>query len=423
MIKSNQEIRILERDRDDCLIIDNPTTTEYTYSAWLYSNGPNVNLTLKMKSSSGYITETIGVGTTTRMEWVKLEGTVNVPANIVSLNIQLKNMGQRPNTTGYTVWYDDVSIKKTSSEIVEEDNYYPFGLKHKGYNIAVNGGNDKAQKYKYQGQERQDELRLNWDSFKWRNYDYAIGRFMSIDPLAEKYAYQSPYNFAENKVVLYKELEGLEAVPSEVTAAGRVIADKIDSFFNWIDEGLSKAGEAISATLADDNFEGNGESSNYGGYDFRSEVSDDADAVLSNNQKRDSNGQDVEVVDATGAAVAGALSGGLSNNGTRNIKEVLEKFNDGVSLGDSIKTTLDMVGSTGEGDETTQKNTTITVPNSTLYTVPYGNSAYLQKTNNGTTQVTVPNNQDSIDSARTAAENSEKEKSRLVNESINNLSQ
>jgi hypothetical protein len=52
---------------------------------------------------------------------------------------------------------------------------------------------------------------LNWDSFKWRNYDYAIGRFMSIDPLSEKYAYQSHYNFSENRVIDARELEGLEA--------------------------------------------------------------------------------------------------------------------------------------------------------------------------------------------------------------------
>jgi RHS repeat-associated protein len=64
--------------------------------------------------------------------------------------------------------------------------------------------------YQYQDQERQDELGLNWDSFKWRNYDYAIGRFMSIDPLSEEYSYQSPYNFAENRVIDGRELEGLE---------------------------------------------------------------------------------------------------------------------------------------------------------------------------------------------------------------------
>ena len=105
---------------------------------------------------------------------------------------------------------------------VEENHYYPFGLEHGIYNgskkdYKPTGDNREIlslsnvpYKYKYQGQERQDELDLNWDSFKWRNYDYAIGRFMSVDPLAEDYNYQSPYNFAENRVVDGNELEGLE---------------------------------------------------------------------------------------------------------------------------------------------------------------------------------------------------------------------
>lgn len=66
--------------------------------------------------------------------------------------------------------------------------------------------------YKFQKQELQDELGLNWYSFKWRNYDPAIGRFMNIDPLSEKYAYQSHYNFSENRVIDGFELEGLEVV-------------------------------------------------------------------------------------------------------------------------------------------------------------------------------------------------------------------
>ncbi len=39
-----------------------------------------------------------------------------------------------------------------------------------------------------------------------------MGRFFNIDPLSEKYAYQSHYNFSENKVVSHVELEGLEAI-------------------------------------------------------------------------------------------------------------------------------------------------------------------------------------------------------------------
>lgn len=39
-----------------------------------------------------------------------------------------------------------------------------------------------------------------------------MGRFFNVDPLSEKYSYQSHYNFAENKVITYRELEGLEGI-------------------------------------------------------------------------------------------------------------------------------------------------------------------------------------------------------------------
>ncbi|WP_353098131.1 hypothetical protein [Empedobacter brevis] len=42
-----------------------------------------------------------------------------------------------------------------------------------------------------------------------------IGRFFNPDPLSEKYAYQSHYNFSENRVVDARELEELEAVPAD----------------------------------------------------------------------------------------------------------------------------------------------------------------------------------------------------------------
>jgi len=96
----------------------------------------------------------------------------------------------------------------SQNEILQEQNYYPFGLEHKGYNNVLVGVENN---YKtYQGQEINNELGLNWLSYKYRNYDSAIGRFFNIDPLAEKYNYQSPYNFSENRVIDGIELEGLE---------------------------------------------------------------------------------------------------------------------------------------------------------------------------------------------------------------------
>src|SRR5690606_33137276 len=77
-------------------------------------------------------------------------------------------------------------------------------------------------KYKFQGQERQDELGLNWDSFKWRNSSPDLGRFWVIDPLAEKYVHNSPYAFSENRVIDAVELEGLEAVKTKDLERNRI---------------------------------------------------------------------------------------------------------------------------------------------------------------------------------------------------------
>jgi len=94
-------------------------------------------------------------------------------------------------------------------EIREEKNYYPFGLTHKGYNNDIRGSAYKRKTF--QGQEFTDDLGLNIYEWKFRFSDPTIGRFWQIDPLADGYTYQSPYNVAENSVIANFELEGLEA--------------------------------------------------------------------------------------------------------------------------------------------------------------------------------------------------------------------
>ena len=155
------------------------------------------------------------------------EGYVKVSAN------QAHTLSMFSYVFNYTDHLGNVRISYTKDpqtgtlEILDEDHYYPFGLKHgvyaasnlKGFKMATIGGIDTPileqvrkteYQYKYQGQERQDELGLNWDSFKWRNYDPAIGRFFNVDPLTEKYNTWSPYAFSGNRVVDARELEGLE---------------------------------------------------------------------------------------------------------------------------------------------------------------------------------------------------------------------
>lgn len=94
-----------------------------------------------------------------------------------------------------------------TNEILEENHYYPFGLKHEGYNTNTHG---LANRYKYNGKEFQDELGLNMYDYGARNYDPALGRWMNIDPLAEKYFGATPYNYVLNDPINSIDPDGMD---------------------------------------------------------------------------------------------------------------------------------------------------------------------------------------------------------------------
>ena len=104
--------------------------------------------------------------------------------------------------------------------ILEETNYYPFGLKHKGYNEpeqyerywgngAISNQSGNVNKYKYNGKELQDELGLNVYDYGARNYDAAIGRWMNIDPLAEDYMNVGGYVYCLNNPLRFIDPTGM----------------------------------------------------------------------------------------------------------------------------------------------------------------------------------------------------------------------
>ena len=114
------------------------------------------------------------------------------------------------NTSSLTSFYiDHASVTSGALEIIEEHNYYPFGLKHKGYNDVVSANsNSQATKYKYNGKELSQELGMNLYEYGARFYDPAISLFTSIDPRAETFSFQSTYVYAANNPVYYEEKNG-----------------------------------------------------------------------------------------------------------------------------------------------------------------------------------------------------------------------
>ncbi len=97
----------------------------------------------------------------------------------------------------------------TPLTIVEEKNYYPFGLQHKGYNNLIHG---REHNYKYNGKELQEELGLSTYDYGARMYDPAIGRFMQLDPHADSYSWATPYNYAFNNPALVIDPDGRDGI-------------------------------------------------------------------------------------------------------------------------------------------------------------------------------------------------------------------
>ena len=84
---------------------------------------------------------------------------------------------------------------------VEETNhYYPFG--------GVFANSTSVQPYKYNGKELDTKKGLNWYDYGARHYDAAVGRFATVDPMAEKYYPWSPYTYCLDNPIKYVDNNG-----------------------------------------------------------------------------------------------------------------------------------------------------------------------------------------------------------------------
>lgn len=97
-----------------------------------------------------------------------------------------------------------------SLKILEESNYYPFGLMHKGYNNLVST-NNPAEKLLFNGKELQDELGLDMYDFGARLYDRQLNIWRTPDPKAETSRRFSPYAYALNNPIYFIDPDGMQA--------------------------------------------------------------------------------------------------------------------------------------------------------------------------------------------------------------------
>jgi RHS repeat-associated protein len=82
--------------------------------------------------------------------------------------------------------------------VVESHDYYPFGLDMPSRSY-ISPQITERNKELFTGKERDSET--GWDYFGARYYDPAIGRWLSVDPLAQKAPDMTPYHYTHNSPI------------------------------------------------------------------------------------------------------------------------------------------------------------------------------------------------------------------------------
>jgi len=190
--------------------INNLPVSEYMLNGTVIQYGYDVNgqRMEKVKNNSTYTFYINGLNGD--CEAISLaQSQDNVVYNILANGDKVSQVCWTYNNGNFAHYYylkdhlGDVKMIVNSSGSVDSWNdYYPFGMQMD----SRNGVTSADARYKYTSKER--DVETGYDYFGARYYDSRMGRWLSVDPLAEKLPQVTPYNYTLNNPLRIVDPDG-----------------------------------------------------------------------------------------------------------------------------------------------------------------------------------------------------------------------
>lgn len=144
-----------------------------------------------------------------------------------------------------------------SIDVLDKNDYYPFGMNHLDLDAGSFFGQGSYKNYKYNGKELQETGMYDYGA---RMYMPDIGRWGVVDELAEKFNRHTPYAYVVNDPINGIDPDGRDVIfladPQAVPVAGHgavIVGNKRDGWYyysmNGTGEGRSPYGDSKNADV------------------------------------------------------------------------------------------------------------------------------------------------------------------------------